>query len=70
MFGIRRRIARQNTQQVEPRLPSRAFLARQAPQEQEALERTAITGTDQGSSSRLTQTTSRAHEALAHSKWE
>jgi len=63
MFGIRRRVATQHTQQVEPEHMIRALLARQAPQEREALEPTAIIGTDQGSSFRLTQTTSRAHEA-------
>ena len=49
MFGIRRRVATQHTQQVEPEHMIRALLARQAPQEREALETTAIIRTDQGS---------------------
>jgi hypothetical protein len=65
MFGIRRRIAAQNTPQVEPRLMSRAFLARQYLQQREVLETTAIPWRDQGSSSCLTQETSHAHAKLA-----
>jgi hypothetical protein len=70
MFGIRRRIAAHNTPQVESGLMSQAFLARQVLQQREMPEATARICTDQGSSSYLTQTTSRAHEVLAHSKWQ